>query len=78
MHTQGVEHVANHPGPLGVFFRRPANVAISSVAVTIAFLMLKNKEQYRCAVAKRVHEKFTHKRRHKALQFLALLHSVLR
>jgi hypothetical protein len=68
MLTQGVQHIAKHPGPLGVFFRRLSkrknrNVAISAVArklVTIAFLMLKNKEPYRYAVAKRVHEKFTH------------------
>lgn len=70
MLTQGVQHIANHPGPLGVFFRRLAkrknrNVAISAVArklVTIAYLMLKNKEPYRYALPKRVHEKFTHLR----------------
>ena len=67
MLTQGVQHVAAHPGPLGVFFRRLCkrknrNVAITAVArklVTIAYLMLKNNEPYRYAVAKRVHEKFT-------------------
>lgn len=67
MLTQGVQHVAAHPGPLGVFFRRLCkrknrNVAITAVArklVTIAYLMLKNNEPYRYAQAKRVHEKFT-------------------
>lgn len=67
MLTQGVQHIAVHPGPLGVFFRRLCkrknrNVAISAVArklVTIAYLMLRNNEPYRYAVAKRVHEKFT-------------------
>ena len=67
MLTQGVQHIAAHPGPLGVFFRRLCkrknrNVAITAVArklVTIAYLMLKNNEPYRYAVARRVHEKFT-------------------
>jgi transposase len=67
MLTQGVQHVAAHPGPLGVFFRRLCqrknrNVAIMAVArklVTIAYLMLKNNEPYRYAVVKRVHQKFT-------------------
>jgi hypothetical protein len=47
--------VAQHPGPLGVFFRRIRtrknyNVAVVATArklVTIAFLMLKNNEPYR-------------------------------
>jgi len=55
--TQGVQHLAKHPGPLGVFFRRLAkrrnrNVAIVATArklVTIAFLMLKHQEPYRYA-----------------------------
>jgi transposase len=67
MLTQGVQHIAAHPGPLGVFFRRlckrkSRNVAISAVArklVTIAYLMLRNNEPYRYAVPKRVHTKFT-------------------
>ena len=67
MLTQGVQHVADHPGPLGVFFRRLCkrknrNVAVTAVArklVTIAYLMLKKNEPYRYAVSKRVHEKFT-------------------
>lgn len=67
MLTQGVQHIATHPGPLGVFYRRLCkrknrNVAITAVArkrVTIAYLMLKNNEPYRYAVCKRVHEKFT-------------------
>ncbi len=67
MLTQGVQHIAVHPGPLGVFFRRLCkrknrNVAITAVArklVTIAWLMLKNNEPYRYAVANRVHKKFT-------------------
>jgi transposase len=65
--TQGAQHVAVHPGPLGVFFRRLCkrknrNIAVTAVArklVTIAYLMLKNNEPYRYAVTKRVHEKFT-------------------
>ena len=67
MLTQGVQHIAVHPGPLGVFFRRLCkrknrNVAIMAVArklVCIAYQMLKNNEPYRYAVTKRVHEKFT-------------------
>jgi transposase len=47
--------VSEHPGPLGVFFRRIRkrknyNVAVVATArklVTIAFLMLKNNEPYR-------------------------------
>jgi len=63
----GVQHIVKHPGPLGVFFRwlarkKNRNVAVAAVArklVTIAYLMLKNNEPDRYAVAKRVHEKFT-------------------
>jgi hypothetical protein len=55
--TQGCQHVARHPGPLGAFYRRLARrknrqVAIMAVArklVTIAYLMLKNNEPYRYA-----------------------------
>ena len=50
MLTQAAQHVAEHPGPLGAFYRRlkkrkARNVAIVATArklVTIAFLMLKN------------------------------------
>jgi transposase len=53
--TQAARQVAQHPGPLGVFFRRIQkrknfNVAVVATArkmVTIAFLMLKNNEPYR-------------------------------
>src|SRR5262245_5206850 len=53
--TQAARQVAQHPGPLGVFFRRiekrkSYNVAVVATArklVTIAFLMLKNNEPYR-------------------------------
>jgi transposase len=55
--TQGCQHIARHPGPLGAFFRRltkrkSRQVAIIAVArklVTIAHLMLKNNEPYRYA-----------------------------
>lgn len=64
--TQGVQHLARHPGPLGVFFRRLAkkrnrNVAIVATArklVTIAFLMLKHKEPYRYAKPDLIRRKF--------------------
>jgi transposase len=53
--TQAARQVAQHPGPLGVFFRRMqkrknynvAAVATARKLVTIAFLMLKNNEPYR-------------------------------
>lgn len=53
--TQAARQVAQHPGPLGVFFRRIQkrknfNVAVVATArkmVTIAFFMLKNNEPYR-------------------------------
>jgi hypothetical protein len=53
--TQAARQLAQHPGPLGVFFRRiqkrkTYNVAVVATArklVTIAFLMLKNNEPYR-------------------------------
>ena len=58
MLTQGVQHLATNPGPLGVFYRRLCkrknrNVAVTAAArklVTIAYLMLRNKEPYRYAL----------------------------
>jgi transposase len=55
---QGAQRVGSHPGPLGAFFRKLAkrknrNVAVVATArkmVTIAVLMLKNKEPYRYAL----------------------------
>jgi len=55
--VQAAQHVASHPGPLGVFFRRllkkkNRNVAVVATArklVTIAWHMLKNNEPYRYA-----------------------------
>lgn len=57
MLVQAAQHVRNHPGPLGVFFRRLArkknyNVAVVATArklVVIAWHMLTNKEPYRYA-----------------------------
>jgi transposase len=54
---QAAQHVASHPGPLGVFFRRVLkkknrNVAVVATArklVVIAWQMLKNNEPYRYA-----------------------------
>ena len=65
--TQSAQHASRHPGPIGAFFRRLVkrknrNVAIVAVArklVTIAFLMLKNKEPYRYARPALMHKKFT-------------------
>jgi transposase len=62
---QAAQHAAAHPGPLGAFFRRlrkrkPHTVAVVATArklVTIAFLMLKNKEPYRYAKPERVRQK---------------------
>ncbi len=56
--TQAAQQVAQHPGPLGVFFRRLKakknhNIAVVATArklVVIAHLMLKNREPYRYAV----------------------------
>ena len=56
--TQASQQVAQHPGPLGVFFRRLKakknhNVAVVATArklVVIAHLMLKNNEPYRYAL----------------------------
>jgi hypothetical protein len=68
MLTQAAQHAAEHPGPLGAFFRRlkkrkARNVAIVATArklVTIAFLMLKNNEPYRYARPERVQAKLRH------------------
>jgi transposase len=68
MLTQAAQHAAEHPGPLGAFFRRlkkrkTRNVAIVATArklVTIAYLMLKNKEPYRYAQPERVRAKLRH------------------
>jgi hypothetical protein len=57
---QAAQHLARHPGPLGVFFRRLAtkknrNVAVVATArklVVIAWQMLKNNEPYRYAQPK--------------------------
>jgi hypothetical protein len=57
MLVQAAQHVAKHPGPLGVFFRRLAqrknrNVAVVAVArklVVIAWHMLTKNEPYRYA-----------------------------
>lgn len=54
---QAAQHVAAHPGPLGVFFRRllkkkNRNVAVVATArklVVVAYHMLKNNEPYRYA-----------------------------
>ena len=67
MLIQAAQHVALHPGPLGVFFRRLArkknrNVAVVATArklVTIAWHMLKNNEPYRYAQPKTVEAKFS-------------------
>lgn len=56
--VQAAQHVARHPGPLGVFFRKLArkknrNVAVVATArkmVVIAWHMLRNNEPYRYAL----------------------------
>jgi hypothetical protein len=63
--VQAAQHLARHPGPLGVFFRRIAkkkswNVAVVATArklVVIAYLMLKSGEPYRYAQPKPTEEK---------------------
>jgi transposase len=68
MLTQAAQHAAEHPGPLGAFYRRlkkrkARNVAIVATArklVTIAFLMLRNNEPYRYAQPERVQAKLRH------------------
>lgn len=65
--TQAAQQVAQHPGPLGVFFRRLKakknhNVAVVATArklVVIAHLMLKNNEPYRYAVPATTKQKLT-------------------
>jgi transposase len=67
MLVQAAQHVARHPGPLGVFFRRLAkkknhNVAVVACArklVTIAWHMLKNNEPYRYAVPRSTETKLS-------------------
>lgn len=62
---QAAQHVARHPGPLGVFFRRLKkrknhNVAVVAAArklVTIAWHMLTKNEPYRYAVPRSTEEK---------------------
>jgi transposase len=66
MITQGMQHMAKHPGPLGSFFRRIARrktrqVAVIATArklVTIAYLMLKNNEPYRYARPDLIYQKY--------------------
>ena len=70
MLVQGMQHLATHPGPLGVFFRRlehkkNRNVAVCAAArkiVTIAYLMLKHQEPYRYALPHVVQKKLAHVR----------------
>ncbi|NNJ24336.1 IS110 family transposase [Alienimonas chondri] len=65
--TQSCQHVARHEGPLGAFYRKlarrkPHQVAIMALArkvVTVAFLMLKNREPYRYARPMLMAQKFT-------------------
>ena len=67
MLVQAVQHVGQHPGPLGVFFRRLAkkknrNVAVVATArklVTIAWHVLKNNEPYRYAQPRTTEAKFS-------------------
>jgi transposase len=64
--VQAAQHLAAHPGPLGVFFRRLANkkncnvavVATARKLVTIAWHMLRNGEPYRYAEPKASKAKF--------------------
>jgi hypothetical protein len=64
--TQAAQAVANHPGPLGVFFRKIAkrknrNVAVVAVArklAVIAWHMLRNNEPYRYAQPATLDAKF--------------------
>jgi transposase len=65
MMIEAAQSVDDHPGPLGVFFRRIArkknrNVAVTATArklVTIAWHMLKNNEPYRYALPASTEEK---------------------
>jgi transposase len=60
MLIEAAQHLAKHPGPLGVFFRRLMRKKCRNVAVVaaarklarIAWLMLKNNEPYRYALPK--------------------------
>jgi transposase len=71
MLTQAAQHAADHPGPIGAFFRRlrkrkSRNVAITATArklVTVAYLMLKNNEPYRYAKPDTVRVKLNEVRR---------------
>jgi transposase len=68
MLTRAAQHAADHPGPLGAFFRRlrkrkTPNVAIVATArhlVAIGYLMLKNDQPYRYAQPDRVRAKRRH------------------
>ncbi len=65
MLVEAAQHLDDHPGPLGVFFRRIArkknrNVAVVATArklVTIAWHMLRNNEPYRYALPAPTEEK---------------------
>jgi transposase len=65
MLVEAAQHLDDHPGPLGVFFRRIArkknrNVAVVATArklVTIAWHMLRNNEPYRYALPASTEEK---------------------
>jgi transposase len=67
---QAAQHVAKHPGPLGVFFRRLAqrkgrNVAVVAAArklAVIAWHMLKRNEPYRYALPKPTQDKLARSR----------------
>jgi transposase len=66
MVIQAAQHLATHPGPLGVFFRRLAkkknrNVAVVATArklVTILWHMLRRNEPYRYSIPKTTQAKF--------------------
>ena len=66
MLVQAAQHLAPHPGPLGVFFRRLAqrknrNVAVVATArklVTIAWRMLRDNQPYRYAQPRTTQDKF--------------------
>ena len=66
MLIQAAQHVAETPGPLGVFFRRLAkrknrNVAVTATArklVTITWHMLRHNEPYRYSIPKAAQAKF--------------------
>jgi hypothetical protein len=70
MMVQAAQHLRNHPGPLGVFFRRIArkknyNVAVVATArklTVIAWHMLSKNQPYRYAVPRVTDEKLSHLR----------------